>query len=570
MAVARVENLETAPIPPQNLDAEESLLGALMIAGGRSGIFDAVLETGIVAGDFYRESHGKIFAAQLRLHERSEPVDAITVTVELERSGHTDDVANPAKIHELAALVPAASNAPHYARIIVGASARRAAIRVGNQITALGFAGDEPTTIALQAEELVAGLADRVAAGDELQPLWWHEAIHETIPETSEYVEGVLQAGVLADIVGLPYLHKTAVALELATKVAIGAGELLGKFPITAQANTAYFWSDDSRAKELERIQAYAKACSRDSVTPLAFYLNSGLTLPDGIPLLKAQIRRHGFKLVVLDSLYNFAPSLDWVKDTAAVSLLYHHLKRLCDQVEGLTIVLVDHASKPSDSNRGRDASISSYGSVWKAAAVRSSIVITKDDKGLKATALGNNISGFPPTVVVFDEQRLELRILDMPDPEPDDKIDDLVLEEIQRKPGQSSNQIRNAVQKGDRRVREALRRLEQADLIYNAYGTSTQLPGMNPVEVPAGAYEEPQPDTSSGGGKKHAWFPLNKAEKPQPDESELRSGEPQPTPVSAPQPATSTESAPLYVVEGHPVESREGETDDIDWSPST
>lgn len=564
---ARVENLEQAPVPPQNLDAEESVLGALMLAGTRSGTFDAVLETGLTAADFYRESHGRIFSAQKQLHDRSEPVDAITVVEELQQRGQLDDVVTPAKIHELAALVPAASNAPHYARIVVDAAARRVAISVGNQITALAFDGAEPASIALRAEELVSGLTNRVAAGDELRPLWWHEAIHEPIPATSEYVEGVLQAGVLADIVGLPYLHKTAVALELATKVAIGAGELLGKFPIAAQANTAYFWSDDSRAKELERIQAYAKACGRDDVVPLAFYLNSGLTLPDGIPFLRAQIRRHGFKLVVLDSLYNFAPGLDWIKDTASVSLLYHHLKRLCDQIEGLTIVLVDHASKPSDSNRGRDASISSYGSVWKAAAVRSSIVITKDDKGLKATAIGNNISGFPPTVVVFDEQRLELRILDIPEPAAEEELDEIVLEEVRRKPGQSTNQIRENVGKRHDRVAATLIRLERNGLVYNAYGSASQLPGTTPEAVTPGAYDEVPPDSSGKRGKRYSWYPLNQAEKVPPDETGNTPEELPPGTVSEVPPATASESAPLYVVEGHTEAVPTDETDDIDWS---
>jgi hypothetical protein len=97
---------------------------------------------------------------------------------------------------------------------------------------------------------------------------------------------------------------------------------------------------------------------------PLAFYLNPGITLPDDLPAVKAQIREHGYRLVIFDSLYNFgAPGLDWSKTPAPSSAIYTALKRLCDDIEGLTIVLVDHASKPSDSNKGRDDSISSFGS---------------------------------------------------------------------------------------------------------------------------------------------------------------------------------------------------------------
>ena len=73
----------TAPVPPQNLDAEESVLGAMMLSPGAIG---AVSET-LSATDFYRESHAKIYRAALALYGRGEPVDAITLVDELERRG---------------------------------------------------------------------------------------------------------------------------------------------------------------------------------------------------------------------------------------------------------------------------------------------------------------------------------------------------------------------------------------------------------------------------------------------------------------------------------------------------
>src|SRR5215475_7563476 len=108
--------LATAPIPPQNLDAEESVLGAMMLSPLAIG---AVTEaTTLTAGDFYRESHGHVFRAILALYGKGEPVDAITVVDELDRSNTLDAAGGPDRIHELAALVPAAANAAHYARIV--------------------------------------------------------------------------------------------------------------------------------------------------------------------------------------------------------------------------------------------------------------------------------------------------------------------------------------------------------------------------------------------------------------------------------------------------------------------
>src|SRR5215213_8120176 len=71
---------EAAPIaPPQNLEAEESVLGAMLLSPGAIGAVSEVLD----AGDFYRESHAKIYRAALALYAKGEPVDAITLVDEL-------------------------------------------------------------------------------------------------------------------------------------------------------------------------------------------------------------------------------------------------------------------------------------------------------------------------------------------------------------------------------------------------------------------------------------------------------------------------------------------------------
>src|SRR3982751_7091255 len=112
MSLAPVPSPAAAPgaVPPQNLEAEESVLGAMMIAPGAIAAVSEILD----AGDFYRESHGKIYRAALALYAKGEPVDAITLTDELEERAELDDVGGRVRLHELAALVPATANAAHY------------------------------------------------------------------------------------------------------------------------------------------------------------------------------------------------------------------------------------------------------------------------------------------------------------------------------------------------------------------------------------------------------------------------------------------------------------------------
>src|SRR5216684_3213280 len=104
----------TAPIPPQNLDAEESVLGAMMLSAAA---IEAVSEN-IDAGDFYRESHAKIYRAAIELYQHGQPVDAITVADKLDERGELDEIGGKGRIHEIASLVPATSNASHYAKIV--------------------------------------------------------------------------------------------------------------------------------------------------------------------------------------------------------------------------------------------------------------------------------------------------------------------------------------------------------------------------------------------------------------------------------------------------------------------
>src|SRR4051794_34740004 len=89
--------------PPQNLDAEDSVLGAMLLAPGAIAAVGEIL----TAKDFYRESNGLIFKAAIALYSRGEPVDWITVVDELEKRGELEHAGGKARVAELAVSVPA-------------------------------------------------------------------------------------------------------------------------------------------------------------------------------------------------------------------------------------------------------------------------------------------------------------------------------------------------------------------------------------------------------------------------------------------------------------------------------
>ena len=122
-------------LPPQSIEAEQSVLGALLIDK------DAVIEVAelLQPGDFYRQHHGTIYGAVIELYERREPVDIVTVSEVLERQGRLDDVGGSAYLTSLINLTPTAVNAVHYARIVERKSVLRNLISAAGKIAAIGY-----------------------------------------------------------------------------------------------------------------------------------------------------------------------------------------------------------------------------------------------------------------------------------------------------------------------------------------------------------------------------------------------------------------------------------------------
>ena len=165
MALAPVPTPASVPgaVPPQNLEAEESVLGAMMIASGAIAAVSEILD----ASDFYRESHAKIYRAALQLYGKNEPVDAITLTNELEQRGELEEIGGRVRLHELARLVPATANARHYAEIVRENATLRGLIRAGGEIAQLGWEREgEPEELVARAEQLVYDLGERRADGE--------------------------------------------------------------------------------------------------------------------------------------------------------------------------------------------------------------------------------------------------------------------------------------------------------------------------------------------------------------------------------------------------------------------
>jgi replicative DNA helicase len=190
--VSTTHALPTAEVPPQNLEAEEAVLGAMLLSENAIG---AVTEI-IGASDFYRGSHGTMYRACLALWAKGEPVDAITLANELEERGELEQVGGSARVAELAALVSATANVEHYARIVKEMSTLRGLVRAGQEIARLGQERPgEVTDLVDRAEQIVFELGQQRVTSD-------FAHIEVLLKESFERITQLYEAGV--EITGIP------------------------------------------------------------------------------------------------------------------------------------------------------------------------------------------------------------------------------------------------------------------------------------------------------------------------------------------------------------------------------
>jgi replicative DNA helicase len=224
-------------VPPQNLEAEASVLGGILL---ENEAINRVLEI-LAPADFYRESHRKIFRAMMELTDRSEPADLITLSELLKAKGELEAVGGSAYLASLADQVPTAANIAHYARIIREKAILRQLINTATDIATRGFEEQGNVDEFLDAaEKVIFDIAEKkiksafVSVGDMIKDTL--KAV-ERLYERKELVTGVptgfkdldkltagLQPSDLIIVAGRPSMGKTAFALNIATYASLNAG----------------------------------------------------------------------------------------------------------------------------------------------------------------------------------------------------------------------------------------------------------------------------------------------------------------------------------------------------------
>lgn len=235
------------PMPPNDVDAEESVLGALLID---TEAIDQVMEY-VRPEDFYREKNGWVYQACLSIADRLEPTDQVMVAHELAGQDRLEAVGGVAYLSQLVAMVPTSAHAVDYARIIHQCAQQRRLIQAGARITRLGYEGvDFPLALSRSFEELLAisagdsggGLRslDEIAAEDEDATEEWLrnpgglQGLSTGLVDVDRLLGG-LKPGLLYVIAARPSLGKSMLALTVARNVA-RQGRAVGIFSLEMPA----------------------------------------------------------------------------------------------------------------------------------------------------------------------------------------------------------------------------------------------------------------------------------------------------------------------------------------------
>lgn len=182
----------TTLVPPQNIEAEEAVLGAMLLSETAIGTVTELID----ASYYYRGSHGTIHRACLGLWSKGEPVDAITLANELEERGELETIGGAARVAELAALVSATANVEHYARIVKETATLRGLINAGQEIARLGRERlGETAELVDRAEQIIFDLSQQRVTGD-------FAHIGPLLTESFERITKLYEAGV--DVTGIP------------------------------------------------------------------------------------------------------------------------------------------------------------------------------------------------------------------------------------------------------------------------------------------------------------------------------------------------------------------------------
>ena len=367
---------------PHNLDAERSVLGAILV---NSEALDLASEV-INPNDFFRDAHRRIFECMSALHERSQAIDFIILKEELQRSGELDEIGGPAYLASLADGVPRATNVEYYAKIVKEKSTLRNLIFAANKILTNAYEASQESDLILdEAESAIFGVADeRLRVG--FVPM--RELVKETFPkiealfEQKRLITGVptgfadldgmtrgFQNGELIIIAARPSMGKTSLALNVSQHVALQPDMAVGFFSLEmakeslflrlltaeAQIDSHELMSGNIKKKDYGRISQ-----AIETLSAMRLFVDDTANI--GVMEMRAKARRlqaeHGLSLLVIDYIQLMTGRGRFENRTLELASISRSLKGLAKELN-IPIVVLSQLSRAPEARSDRRPQLS-------------------------------------------------------------------------------------------------------------------------------------------------------------------------------------------------------------------
>lgn len=358
-------NLILDKLPPQNIEAEQSVLGSAMIDNNA---LPKIIET-ISRDDFYKEAHRKIFDAMIRLFEKNEPIDLITVVEDLRKSGEIDSVGGEEYLSLLASQVPTAANIKYHSKIIREKALLRSLIKSATEIVDNVYENNlDADDLVDQAERIIFHISDKRIKTSFVELKTLIKGTFETIEhlyDKKSAITGVasgfadldertsgFQRGDLIIVGGRPSMGKTAFSLNIARHIGVDLKEPVAIFSLEMSKEqlamrmlcSEAMVDSNSIRKGFIRKEDWSKltnAAGRLTESPIFIDDTSNITVLE----MRAKARRlklenKGLSLIIVDYLQLMRGRGNFERREQEISEISRSLKALAKELSVPIIAL--------------------------------------------------------------------------------------------------------------------------------------------------------------------------------------------------------------------------------------
>jgi replicative DNA helicase len=376
--------LDTLPfkLPPQNLEAEQSILGGVLM---ENAALNSVLEF-LEESDFYREAHQKIFHSMIALSERNEPLDLITLTNELKKKKELDEIGGASYLASLVEAVPTAANIAYYAKIVKEKSTLRKMISTATEIVTQSFQeGKELEDLLDEAEQAIFRISEH-----RVKPAFYpiKEIVKESFKiieqlyEKKELITGIpsgfkdldrktagFQNADLIIVAGRPSMGKTALCLNMAQHAAITAKVPTAIFSLemSKEQLAIRMLCSEGRVDSSRLRSGFLSESDWPRLTMAAGALSDAQIFIDDSPAisvleLRAKARRlkadRGLGLIMIDYLQLMKGRSGVERREQEISEISRSLKALAKELN-VPVIAISQLSRKAEDRPGRKPQLS-------------------------------------------------------------------------------------------------------------------------------------------------------------------------------------------------------------------